>query len=291
MASTDPKSVWDVGAALGEGPVWVERDRALWFTDIKGRKIHRHDPAGGGRQSWSAPEQVGFVLPARDGGFIAGLMSGLHRFDESTGRFTLISEIEPELPNNRLNDGVVDPRGRLWFGTMDNGEEAKTGAFYRFERGEVAPTGLEGIAITNGPALSPDGRILYFVDTRAGTVGCADVAGDGTLGPSRAFVRIDPAEGFPDGPTVDREGCVWIGLYAGWEARRYSPAGELVGRVRFPVANITKIGFGGDDLRTAYATTARHLLTPAELEQQPQAGDLFEFRVDVPGLPCPLVAT
>jgi sugar lactone lactonase YvrE len=290
MDSSEPRSVWNVAAELGEGPVWVERDRALWFTDIKKRKIHRYDPSSGGRDSWEAPEQVGFVLPAQGGGFVAGLMSGLHRFDETTGRFTLIAEVEPQRPNNRLNDGVVDPAGRLWFGTMDNGETAKTGAFYRFEGGLVAPTGLEGIAITNGPALSPDGRILYFVDTRGGTIGAAVVGEDGSLGPSRPFVRIDPAEGFPDGPTVDSEGCVWISLYAGWEARRYSPAGELIGRVRFPVANITKIAFGGDDLRTVYATTARQLLTPAQIEGQPQAGDLFEFRVDVPGLPCPLVA-
>jgi sugar lactone lactonase YvrE len=173
---------------------------------------------------------------------------------------------------------------------MDNGETEKTGAFYRFERGAVVRTGIEGIAITNGPALSPDGRILYFVDTRAGTIDAADVAGDGSLGASRPFARIDPADGFPDGPTVDSEGCVWIGLYAGWEAWRFSPDGDRIGRIRFPVANITKLAFGGEDLRTAYATTARQLLTPAELAGQPQAGDLFEFRVDVPGLPCPAVA-
>lgn len=290
MTATEPRSVWNVAAELGEGPVWVRRDRALWFTDIKKRKIHRFDPASGERRTWVAPEQAGFVLPAAGGGFVAGLMSGLHRFDESTGRFTLIAKVEPDRPSNRLNDGVVDPAGRLWFGTMDNGETAATGAFYRFERGLVAPTGLEGMAITNGPALSPDGRILYFVDTRQGTIDAADVAEDGTLGPSRPFARIDPAEGYPDGPTVDSEGCVWIGLYAGWEARRYSPAGELVDRVRFPVANITKIAFGGADLRTVYVTTARQLLSTSEIERQPQAGDLFEFRVDVPGLPCPLVA-
>ncbi|MGZ8284925.1 MAG: SMP-30/gluconolactonase/LRE family protein [Allosphingosinicella sp.] len=290
MAATEPRSVWSVAAELGEGPVWVGRDKALWFTDIKKREIHRYDPAADERRTWAAPEQVGFVLPAEHGGFVAGLMSGLHRFDQSTGRFTLIAEIEPERPNNRLNDGVVDPAGRLWFGTMDNGETAKTGAFYRFDRGIVAPTGLEGIAITNGPALSPDGRILYFVDTRAGTIDAADVGEDGALGPSRRFARIDPAEGHPDGPTVDSEGCVWIALYAGWEARRYSPSGALLDRVRFPVANITKIAFGGDDLRTVYATTARQLLSPSEIERQPQAGDLFEFRVDVPGIPSPLVA-
>ena len=285
---TEPRSVWNVAAELGEGPVWA--DGALWFTDIKRRSIHRYDPASDGRRSWDAPEQVGFVLPARTGGFVAGLQSGLHLFDPATGSFALIAEIEPDRPGNRLNDGVVDSAGRLWFGTMDDGERGATGAFYRFERGAVLSTGLDGIAITNGPALSPDGRILYFVDTRAGTIAAADVAADGTLGPPRPFARIDPGEGFPDGPAVDSEGCVWISLFAGWEVRRYAPDGELVGRVRFPVANITKIAFGGGDLRTAYATTARLHLKPDELVRQPQAGDLFEFRVEVPGLACPRVA-
>jgi sugar lactone lactonase YvrE len=285
---SEPRNVWDLHCQLGEGPVWA--DGALWFTDIKRRHVHRYDPASGDKRSWSAPEQVGFVLPAEGGGFVAGLMSGLHRFDEATGRFTLIAEVEPDRPQNRLNDGVVDPSGRLWFGTMDNGENRKTGAFYRFERGAVSPTGISDIAITNGPALSPDGRILYFVDTLAGTIEAADVGDDGALGPRRPFVRIDPADGHPDGPTVDCEGCVWIGLYGGWEARRYSPAGEPVGAVRFPVANITKIAFGGEDLRTVYATTARQLLEPEALEGQPEAGDLFEFRAEVPGIPCPRVA-
>jgi sugar lactone lactonase YvrE len=287
MAS-EPKNVWDLHCALGEGPVWV--DDALWFTDIKSRKIHRYDPAGGARRSWDSPEQVGFVLPARGGGFVAGLQSGLHHFDPENGAFSSLAAVEPDRPDNRLNDGVVDPSGRLWFGTMDNREKAKSGAFYRFDRGAVTPSGIEGIAITNGPCLSPDGRILYVVDTLAGTIEAADVAEDGTLGPRRPFVRIDPKEGHPDGPTIDAEGCVWISLYAGWEARRYSPAGALVGRVRLPVANVTKIAFGGDDLRTAYATTARQLLTPEQIARQPQIGDLFEFRVDVPGVPCPRVA-
>jgi sugar lactone lactonase YvrE len=285
---SEPRNVWDLHCELGEGPVWV--DRALWFVDIKKQKIHRTNEAGADRRSWDAPEQVGFVLPAEDGSFVAGLQSGLHRFEPDSGAFTLITEMEPERPNNRLNDGVVGPSGRLWFGTMDNGEKEKTGAFYRFQRGALVRTGLEGIAITNGPCLSPDGRILYFVDTLGGTIEAADVAEDGSLSDARPFVRIDPKEGYPDGPTIDSEGCVWIGLYAGWEARRYSPKGELIGSVRFPVANITKIAFGGDDLCTVYATTARQMLRPDQLERQPQAGDLFEFRVDVPGISGPRIA-
>jgi len=285
----EPRVVWDLAAELGEGPVWVERDRALWFVDIKKQQVHRYDPATDERSSWTAPEQVGFVFPAERGGFVAGLQSGLFHFDEKTGVFDLIVKVEADKPDNRLNDGVVDPSGRLWFGTMDDGEKAKSGTFYCFADGEVKRTGLDGIAITNGPAASPDGRILYFVDTLKGTLESADISDDGTLGERRLFAKIDPKHGHPDGPTIDSEGCVWISLYAGWEARRYSPAGELIQTVKFPVANITKIAFGGDDLRSAYATTARQMLRPEDIAKQPQIGDLFEFQVDVPGVPCPLV--
>ena len=289
MAATQPINIWDLAAELGEGPVWVERDQALWFVDIKKQKIHRYDPADGNKRSWDSPEQVGFVLPAERGGFVAGLQSGLYHFDETSGEFELIVEVDADKPTNRLNDGVVDPAGRQWFGTMDNNEKAKSGAFYCFADGRLTRTPIDNIEITNGPAVSPDGRTLYVVDTLKGTIEAVNIDDEGTLGDRRPFVRIDPAEGYPDGPTIDSEGCVWISLYAGWEARRYSPAGELLERVRFPVANITKIAFGGDDLRTAYATTARQMLTPEVIAEQPQIGDLFEFTVDVPGVPCPLV--
>jgi len=289
MIGTEPTAAWHLAAELGEGPVWVERDQALWFVDIKKHQINRYDPASGAKRSWQAPEQVGFIFPAERGGFVAGLQSGLYHFDETSGQFAPIVEVEPDKPDNRLNDGVVDPAGRLWFGTMDNNEKAKSGAFYCFADVELKPSGITDIAITNGPAVSPDGRILYFVDTLKGTLEAADIGDDGSLSSRRPFARIDPKDGHPDGPTIDSEGCVWISLYAGWEARRYSPAGELIDRVRFPVANITKIAFGGDDLRSAFATTARQMLTPEVIAGQPQIGDLFEFRVDVPGVPCPLV--
>ena len=286
---SEPQVAWGLAAELGEGPVWVERDQALWFVDIKRQLIHRFDPAAGAKQSWQAPEQVGFLFPAEDGGFVAGLHSGLYHFDEREGRFELIVAVDADNPDNRLNDGVVDPRGRLWFGTMDNKEQSKTGAFYCFAEGKVTPAGIDGIAITNGPAVSPDGRTLYLVDTKAGTIEAAEIRDDGTLGHRRPFVAIDGAEGHPDGPTIDSEGCLWIALYDGWEVRRYSPIGDLLERVRFPVANITKIAFGGAELRTAYATTARQLLSPDAIAKQPQIGDLFEFSAGVAGVPCPLV--
>ncbi|MBV9044113.1 MAG: SMP-30/gluconolactonase/LRE family protein, partial [Alphaproteobacteria bacterium] len=85
--------------------------------------------------------------------------------------------------------------------------------------------------------------------------------------------------------------CVWTGLYNGWGARRYAPDGTLLTTVRFPVSAVTKIAFGGPDLKTVYATTASKHLDGAGRAKEPLAGSLFSFHADVAGLPQQAVAT
>jgi sugar lactone lactonase YvrE len=138
--------------------------------------------------------------------------------------------------------------------------------------------------ITNGPAFSPDGRTLYHTDTLEKIIYAFDVDEAGEIANKRVFVRIEDGAGYPDGPTVDADGCIWTGLFAGWSARRYSPKGEVLATVRLPCANVTKIAFGGPDLRDVYATTAWKGLDARAQEAQPLAGGLFRFRADVPGL-------
>lgn len=279
----DVTSVCPLGATLGEGPVWVED--VLWCVDIKRRQVHRFDPATANLQSWDAPAQVGWVLPYAPGGLLVGLQTGIHRFDPADGSFALLVDPEPHLTGNRLNDACVDRHGRLWFGTMDDGEQAPSGSIYRADgRGVVRVA--SGIVITNGPAVSPDGGTLYYTDTVGGIIYAADLDPDGTPGKARVFVRIPAAEGHPDGPSVDADGHVWTGVYGGWQVRRYAPDGRLDRSVAFPVKNITKVALGGPGLATAYATTARHLLTDEECATAPSAGDLFAFAAGVAGVPC-----
>lgn len=277
----EPECVWDLGAELGEGPVWFEN--RLWFVDIKQHKIHRFDPADGSRESWDAPAPPGFIAPLDGGDFIAGLKTGLHRFDPASGAFTLMTTVEPDRPGNRLNDGAVDRKGRLWFGSMDDGETEATGRLYRLETGGPAPVD-EGYVITNGPAFSPDGRTLYHTDTLERVTFAFDLDEKGAITNKRLFIRYAETDGYPDGPTVDAEGCVWISFFFGWGVRRYSPKGEMLRFVRFPCSNVTKIAFGGDDLATAYATTAWKGLRAKDREEQPLAGGLFSFAADAPGL-------
>lgn len=273
------------GAQLGEGPVWHAASASLWFTDIKRREVLNFHPGTGALRRIAAPCQVGWVWPLDDGRLLAGLQTGLHWLDPHTGQFTLHLAPEPGQPGNRLNDATVDARGRLWFGSMDDAHQAATGRFWCLARGQLHDTGLPPVPITNGPAVSPDGRTLYATDTAGRRILAAPIQDDGTLGAARVFVQLGEADGWPDGPVVDSEGALWTGVWGGWGLHRYSPQGELLQRIALPVANVTKLAFGGDDLRTAYITTARQDLDAAALAQQPLAGHLFSVRLPVPGLP------
>jgi D-xylonolactonase len=280
---SEPRCVWALEAELGEGPIWMEDGAAVWFVDIKRQRIHRYSAGTGETRSWDAPAQPGFLAPRAGGGFLCGLQTGLHAFDPDTGAFTLVSQVEPDRPGNRLNDGCVDGEGALWFGSMDDGEQAPTGCLYRY----TPQTGVQlrdpGYVITNGPAMSPDGRTLYHVDTLRRTIYAFDHAG-GELARKRLFAQVELPGAYADGVVVDSEGCVWLALWGGWGLRRYAPDGELMQTVAMPCANVTKACLGGADLKTLFVTTARKGLSAAELDRQPLAGGLFQVDVDVAGL-------
>lgn len=289
MIRIEATALSKVGAALGEGPIWVDRDHmgsgALWFVDIAGQRIHRLDPATGALDAWDAPEKVGWVLPAAGGQFLTGLANGIHLFSPQENSFALRHGVEADDLNSRLNDAAVDPAGRLWFGTMNTANFEPTGRLYLYQDGFVRDSGIGAIAIPNGPAISPDGKTIYVVDTVGAKVDSYPVDQTGQLGEGSRYLTFDHSKGFPDGACCDAEGGVWLGFWGGWAARRYDAAGAQTHEVRFSTANVTKLAIGGPNGRTAYATTAREGLTAEALVDQPNAGDVFTFQVDIPGTP------
>ncbi|RQR27584.1 SMP-30/gluconolactonase/LRE family protein [Burkholderia sp. Bp9142] len=284
MIASQPVCVWTVNAELGEGPVWVKDEHAVYFVDIKARRIHRFSEETRQTNTWTAPSEPGFVVPLGSRSFVCGLRDGLYRFDTDNEQFMEMSAVERRLRGNRLNDGFVDNAGRLWFGSMDDAEKIATGSLYRLSDDGYATAVDTGYVITNGPASSPDGRTLYHNDTLKRFVYAFDVGMDGALSNKRVFASI-LGPGYPDGMAVDADGFVWVALFGGACIQRFSPEGVLTGQVTFPCSNVTKLTFGGDDLRTVYVTTAWKGLSLADRSQQPLAGGLFSFRSSTPGQP------
>ena len=83
-----------------------------------------------------------------------------------------------------------------------------------------------GFRVPNGPAFSADGAWMYHTDSADRTIYRFALLPDGVLGAREVFARFDAAQGYPDGMTTDREGCLWVAFWDGWCLRRLGPGGR-----------------------------------------------------------------
>jgi xylono-1,5-lactonase len=277
----DPVCAWPMDMALGEGPSWSAEHQVLRFVDIKQGRVHSFDPVSGRGATLEIGGQPGFVLPTDDGQLLVGLDDRVCLLNEHGLGQTLAVIDQPG--HNRINDGTVDPHGRLWFGTMDDNEALPTGTFWCLDRGVLHHAGGSAV-VTNGPAACPAGQWLYHVDSPARTIHRSRLGPEPRLGETEVFVQLGEADGYPDGIVTDSSGCLWVALWDGWGVRRYDPSGKLLLHVPLPCARVTKVAFGGHDLRTVFITTARIGLTADDLARQPLAGSLFSFRFAEKGI-------
>jgi sugar lactone lactonase YvrE len=278
-----PTCIADVKAVLGEGPIWVAREQALYWVDIKGRKIFRLGPDGT-RTQWDTPLRVGSIAPRESGGFIAGTDEGFAIIDLAQGRFETVGNPEADRPDNRFNDGKVDRSGRFWAGTMDDTEKEAAGALYRVDRSMKSVRMEDGYRVTNGPAFSPGGKIMYHADSARSVIYVYVLDEEGMLHDREVFARFKPDDGYPDGMTVDAEGCLWVAFWDGWCVRRFSAAGECIQTLDLPVQRPTSCAFGGPNLDRLYITSASIGLDDLALSMQPYAGGLFLYLPGVAGV-------
>ena len=282
---------------LGESPLWHPDEQRLYWCDIPARQLNRWDPASGRHDEWHLDSEPACCAALLDGGLLLAMRDGLWRFDTARAERTRLAPPPYDPAAQRFNDGKPDAQGRFWVGTLDDAR-APRAALYRYQRGRLDRM-AEGITTSNGLAFSPDGRTLYWADTKAHLVQAFDVDGqDGSLSRRRVFRQFPPrAEGQaladyggrPDGAAVDVEGAYWVAMYEGQRLLRLAPDGALLAELPLPVRCPTMPCFGGHDLRTLYVTTARHGRPPEELAAQPLAGCVLQLRVAVPGLPAQLV--
>jgi sugar lactone lactonase YvrE len=272
---------------IGEGPVWDASGQNLVWVDITSGLVRRYRPATGETTTLEVGCHVGALAVRAEGGLVLAAQDGFRLLEPGGGPSRLIRPIGAADPERRLNDGKCDPAGRFWAGTMRYDKAADGGALYCLEPDGQLSIKLPVVTISNGLDWSPDGRTMYYVDTPTQRVDAFDFdPATGTLGERRAMVTIDPADGNPDGLTVDAEGFVWLALWRGWAVRRYAPDGRLVGEIRLPTALVTSVAFGGPHLDELYVTTASEELDSTELAGQPEAGALFRIKPGVRGRPA-----
>ncbi|MBD8872757.1 SMP-30/gluconolactonase/LRE family protein [Rhodanobacter sp. DHB23] len=282
------QAVLEARNTLGEGITWCGRAQALYWTDIHASTLWRYTPSSGEARHWQLPERLAsFALCEADGWLLLALASRLAFFRLEDGALHTLHEVEPQLPT-RCNDGACDRQGRFVFGTLhepaDGGAKQPIGGFWRLDADlalERLP--LEGVAISNSLAFSPDGGTLYYCDSLARTIRCCDY-GD-TLGDTRLFADLRDTAGEPDGSCVDVDGGLWNAQWGLGRVVRYRADGSVDRILPLAASQPTRPAFGGAALDTLYVTSARDGLDADVLAGEPLAGALFAAQVGRRGLP------
>jgi L-arabinonolactonase len=279
----------DLKTTLGEGPLWdVDQQRLYWIDSFDGR-VFRATADGRELRAWDLPQKIGSMAIRKDGdGAVVSLQHGFHLLDFKTGDVTLVSDPEPDLPSNRLNDGKVDKRGRFIAGSMDTSEEAASGGLYSLST-DLKVTKLESnIICSNGPCWSPDGRIFYFQDTWSGEIWAYDYDLEtGAVSNRRTFAKVDTSKGgAADGSTVDAEGYLWTALVYDGRLVRYAPNGSVDRIIDMPVKKITSVMFGGSNLDILFVTSMARQPLPRFPGDGVLRGSLFAiYDLGIRGLP------
>jgi sugar lactone lactonase YvrE len=289
----EPEHLVHAKNRLGETPIWVPEEHALYWADWGGEPICRFSTVTGEFITYPVSLPVTALARRAAGGWIAISQVGLYDWDPHVNIYTPF--VGPPVPGNPdicYNDAVVDRQGRLLLSTYSAQDVfAPEGSLYCLAPCEALHQLDTGYATANGLGVSPDGRTVYVTDMRHHQIIALDYdPAQGSANNRRIFARVPENEGMPDGLTVDAEGFVWSGHWDGWRLTRYDPAGKIERQVRFPVQHVISMAFGGENLDELYVTTAHWGLSEADRQQQPFAGDLFRLYPGVKGLVEPAFA-
>lgn len=264
---TDIESVIEVPARLGECPVWSVDEQVLYWVDIDGRAVHRHDPAAGTDELRTTDGRPGAIAltdtPRR---LLLAIEHELRWFDWDSGESTPFVALEQPGTGNRLNDGRCDPAGRFVVGSMysDTGARRRSGILHSIDGDGTHRMLRTGIGVSNGLAFDSDRGLAYFADTHTDRVIVWDHDPEtGARRNERLFVDYSDLPGGPDGACVDADGCYWSASVHGSALVRFTPDGELERRIELPVELPTMPAFGGPDLSTLYVTSIATAATDA----------------------------
>jgi sugar lactone lactonase YvrE len=278
--------VLDAKAELGEGALWDERTKQLYWVDILSHALHVYKPASKEHKRYHVGQMVSTVVLSETGDVLLAVQNGFARFDLESEKLAILVDPEADKSSNRFNDGKCDPAGRFWAGTMDlSATIPNKGSLYRLDPDMSVHTMLTEVSISNGIVWTADLKTMYFNDSTPYTVTAFDYDNlTGNISNPRVVIQVPEAMGMPDGMSIDREGMLWIAHFFGGAVHRWNPhTGQVIETIKLPTSNPTSCAFGGDHLDEMYITTACDSLSEEQRSREPYAGGLFRVKLDTIG--------
>jgi sugar lactone lactonase YvrE len=262
---------------VGEGPVWDEREQALYYIDILDRKVFRWDPASGDRRAWDVPGMIGSMALREQGGAIVALPDGIHALDFDTGAVTPFALFDPADPAIQLADGKTDRAGRFVFGTSHRQAKEPLGGLYSLGADGAISQLDRAVILGNGPCFSPDSRTLYHADSMRHAIYAYDYdLASGGVSNRRLFFDSRAYGPIPDGATIDAAGDMWLAVCEGGVVLCLSPEGEVKKVIEMPTRLPASCMFFGPDLDRLFVPS----IDPSFLGREPAEADGWCYAID-----------
>jgi gluconolactonase len=262
------------GFIFTEGPVWIETEKCLLFSDIPDNKIWKlsidktlsifREPSGNSN---------GLTLDRQERLIACEHSNRRVTRTEKDGSITVLADTYNNMKLNSPNDVVVKSDGSVYFtdppyGIQEEQQEQPVQGVYR-----ISPEGTEIKLVAdtferpNGLAFSPDEKKLYVDNSEKDRyIRIFDVNEHGTLSDGKTFcdMNID-IPGLPDGMKLDQAGNIYCTGPGGvWVI---DTLGNHLGTIATPEPP-ANCAWGDEDYKSLYITATT---------------SIYKIRVTIPG--------
>ena len=283
IITSKPECVWKLKSLLGEGTLWVKSLNSIFFVDIKKKKIFILNTKNHKKKIIKVNKEIGFLSQVKKSIFILGLKGELRIVDLKTKKKIKSIIVEKDKPLNRLNDGKTDPRGRLWFGSMDNLERnVESGSLYCLDNNFKLTKVDSNYMITNGPAFI-DTKNFFHTDSRKKIIYKIKIDNNLNIKRKKIFIKFSKSDGSPDGMTIDKLKNLWVCHFGGACISVFNKKGKKIHKIDLPAKNVTNCTFGGKNNTDLFISTARKSMNKTDLQKFKFSGSLFKVKTNIKG--------
>ena len=283
IKTSKPIPLWKIKCKLGEGTLWVKDQNSIFFVDIKKKRIFSLNIKTKKKKIFKVNKEIGFIAHFKKQIFILGLQGEIRIQNLKTKKILKSINIEPKIKLNRINDGKTDPKGNLWFGTMDNLErKIEKGSLYKLDKNLNLKKIDKNYRITNGPAFINQFN-FYHTDSGKKIIYKIKINKKNEIIKKNIFKKFTFNEGSPDGMTLDKNNNLWVAHYHGACVSVFDSKAKLIHRVQLPAKNITNCAFGGQNNNELFITSATKGMNKAELRKFRYSGFLFSVKTNTRG--------
>ena len=273
------KLLHDKRSVIGEGPVWCEAEKLLYYVNGFENEIIKTDITSGEYKVLTLPFAVPALGFSKDGRMIVTTFDGVYYLSENFEKTPLYDTEKYSILYG--NDSKVGPDGRYYVGTQSakyfGASDKVDGKLCSIDKVGNVKIVLDGLLLSNGFDWSIDEKYLYHTDSPTNIIKEYEFdKKEGTAIFTGRQIEIPGVDGF----TIDRENCLLVTSGLGKIFRINTADFTCVDEYEVNAKYTASCGFCGENTDILAVVTSRYKLC---VEKNPGAGLTYVRKMEVPG--------